>query len=84
MSEATLIKSIHWGRDGSFSLAILYRVTGAARAWYRIKNIDQAIETIIIGIVPSTIGASDPDQVQLNRSALSSAIADDIQHVTDE
>jgi regulator of protease activity HflC (stomatin/prohibitin superfamily) len=68
----------------TITLAILYRVTDAAKAWYRIKNIDQAIETIIIGIVRSTIGASDLDQVQSNRSALSEAIASDIQHVTDE
>ena len=68
----------------AITLAILYRVTDAAKAWYRIKNIDQAIETIIIGIVRSTIGASDLDQVQSNRSELSGAIATDIQHVTDE
>ena len=68
----------------AITLAILYRVTDAAKAWYRIKNIDQAIETIIIGIVRSTIGASDLDQVQSNRSELSAAIATDIQHVTDE
>jgi regulator of protease activity HflC (stomatin/prohibitin superfamily) len=66
------------------TLATLYRVTDASRAWYRIKNIDQAIETIITGIVRSTIGASDLDQVQSNRSQLSTAIAGDIQHVTDE
>ncbi len=68
----------------TMTLAILYRVTDAARAFYRIKNIDQAIETIIIGIVRSTIGASDLDAVQSNRSELSQAIATDIQHVTDE
>jgi regulator of protease activity HflC (stomatin/prohibitin superfamily) len=66
------------------TLAILYRVTDAAKAWYRIKNIDQAIETIITGIVRSTIGASDLDQVQSNRSELSLAIGNDIQHVTEE
>ncbi len=66
------------------TLAILYRVTDASKAWYRIKNIDQAIETIITGIVRSTIGGSDLDQVQSNRSQLSLAIASDIQHVTDE
>jgi len=66
------------------TLAILYRVTDASKAWYRIKNIDQAIETIITGIVRSTIGGSDLDQVQSNRSQLSIAIASDIQHVTDE
>jgi regulator of protease activity HflC (stomatin/prohibitin superfamily) len=66
------------------TLAILYRVTDAAKAWYRIKNIDQAIETIITGIVRNTIGASDLDQVQSNRSHLSVTIATDIQQVTDE
>jgi regulator of protease activity HflC (stomatin/prohibitin superfamily) len=66
------------------TLATLYRVTDASRAWYRIKNIDQAVETIITGIVRSTIGGSDLDQVQSNRSQLSVAIAGDIQHVTDE
>jgi regulator of protease activity HflC (stomatin/prohibitin superfamily) len=68
----------------AITLAILYRVTDAAKAWYRIKNINQAIETVIIGIVRSTIGASDLDQVQSNRAQLSGAIANDIQHVTDE
>ncbi|OYV57828.1 MAG: hypothetical protein B7Z71_11975 [Acidocella sp. 21-58-7] len=65
-------------------LAILYRVTDAGRAWYRIKNIDQAIETIIISIVRSTIGSSELDQVQSNRGQISSVIATEIQHVTDE
>lgn len=68
----------------TMTLAILYRVMDASRAWYRIKNIDQAIETVIIGVVRSTIGASDLDQVQSNRSHLSNAIASEVQHVTDE
>ena len=63
------------------TLAILYRVTDAAKAWYRIKNIDQAIETIITGIVRSIIGASDLDQVQSNRAQLSTTIGTDIQQV---
>lgn len=65
-------------------LAILYRVTDASRAWYRIKNIDQAIETIITGIVRSTIGNSDLDDVQSNRRVLSDTIETEIQHVTEE
>ena len=65
-------------------LAILYRVTDAARAWYRIKNIDQAIETVIISVVRSIIGGSELDQVQSNRTHLSTAIASDIQQVTEE
>ena len=65
-------------------LAILYRVTDASRAWYRVKNIDQAIETIITGIVRSTIGNSDLDDVQSNRRVLSDTIEAEIQHVTEE
>jgi regulator of protease activity HflC (stomatin/prohibitin superfamily) len=65
-------------------LAILYRVTDASRAWYRIKNIDQAIGTIITGIVRSTIGNSDLDEVQSNRRVLSETIETEIQHVTEE
>lgn len=65
-------------------LAILYRVTEASRAWYRIKNIDQAIETIITGIVRSTIGHSELDDVQSNRRVLSETIESDVKHVTDE
>jgi regulator of protease activity HflC (stomatin/prohibitin superfamily) len=65
-------------------LAILYRVTDASRSWYRIKNIDQAIETIITGIVRSTIGNSDLDEVQSNRRVLSETIETEIQHVTEE
>jgi regulator of protease activity HflC (stomatin/prohibitin superfamily) len=68
----------------TIKIAILYRVTDAGRAWYRIRNIDQAIETIVISIVRSTIGSSELDQVQSNRAQISAVIASDIQHVTDE
>ena len=64
--------------------AILFRVTDAGRAWYRIKNIDQAVETVITGIVRSMIGASELDQVQSNRNELSNAIAEQVRQVTDE
>jgi regulator of protease activity HflC (stomatin/prohibitin superfamily) len=66
------------------AFTILYRVTDAGKAWYRIKNIDQAIETIIISFVRSTIGSSELDQVQSNRAQISTVIATEIQHVTDE
>jgi regulator of protease activity HflC (stomatin/prohibitin superfamily) len=65
-------------------LAILYRVTDASRAWYRIKDINQAIETIVIGIVRSAIGKSELDEVQSNRRDLSEAIENEIKHVTEE
>lgn len=65
-------------------LAILYRVTHAAKAWYRIKNIDQAIETVIISVVRSTIGGSELDEVQTNRTQISTTIGSEIQQVTEE
>lgn len=68
----------------SIKLAIFYRVVDAARAWYRIQNINQAIETIITGIVRSTIGNSDLDDVQSNRRTLSVTIEGEIKHFTEE
>ena len=68
----------------AIKLAIFYRVVDAGRAWYRIQNIDQAIETIITGIVRSTIGNSDLDDVQSNRRTLSATIEGEIKHFTEE
>lgn len=68
----------------AIKLAIFFRVVDAGRAWYRIQNIDQAIETIITGIVRSTIGNSDLDDVQSNRRTLSTTIEGEIKHFTEE
>lgn len=65
-------------------MAIFYRVVDAAKAWYRIKNIDMAIETIIISAVRNETGTTELDGVQSNRSQLSTAIANEIQKVTEE
>ena len=68
----------------AIKLAIFYRVVDASRAWYRIQRIDQAVETIITGIVRSTIGNSDLDDVQSNRRTLSVTIEGEIKHFTEE
>jgi len=65
-------------------LAILYRITDAAKTVYRIQNVDQAIQTTVTGVVRSVIGKTDLDGVQSNRRNLSDAIEEDLRSVTDE
>jgi regulator of protease activity HflC (stomatin/prohibitin superfamily) len=65
-------------------LAILYRIVDAAKSVYRIKGIEQAIQTTVIGVVRSVIGRTDLDGVQSNRRELSEVIEDDMRVVTQE
>jgi regulator of protease activity HflC (stomatin/prohibitin superfamily) len=65
-------------------LAILYRIVDAAKSVYRIKGIEQAIQTTVIGVVRSVIGKTDLDGVQSNRRELSEVIEDDMRAVTQE
>lgn len=66
------------------SLAILYRVVHPARAMYRVQNVDQAIQTMVIGTVRSVIGKTDLDGVQSNRRQLSDEMETELQTVSSE
>jgi regulator of protease activity HflC (stomatin/prohibitin superfamily) len=66
------------------SLAILYRIVDASKSEYRVRNIDQAIETTVIGTVRSVIGKTDLDGVQSNRRHLADAIETELQQVSEE
>lgn len=66
------------------SLAILYRITEAAKTVYRIKDVDQAIQTTVTGVVRSVIGKTDLDGVQSNRRELSDSIENELRTVTQE
>ncbi len=66
------------------SLAILYRVTDAAKSVYRVRDVDQAIQTMVIGTVRSVIGKSDLDEVQSNRRSLSEEIERELAAVCEE
>jgi regulator of protease activity HflC (stomatin/prohibitin superfamily) len=66
------------------AIAILYRVTDASRAWYRIRNIDQAIETLITGVVRSVIGKTELDGVQSNRQSIAIALENELKDVSEE
>lgn len=65
-------------------LAILYRITDAAKSVYRIHDVDQAIQTTVTGVVRSVIGKTDLDGVQSNRRYLSDAIEEELRSVTEE
>lgn len=66
------------------SLAILYRITEAAKTVYRIKDVDQGILTTVNGVVRSVIGKTDLDGVQSNRRELSDSIESELRSVTQE
>lgn len=68
----------------TLDLAILYRIKDASRAYYRVENVDQAIQTTVIGTVRSVIGKTDLDGVQSNRRELSEAMESELRTVTDE
>ena len=65
-------------------LAILYRITEASKTVYRIKDIDQAIQTTVTGVVRSVIGKTDLDGVQSNRREISESIEEELRTVTQE
>jgi regulator of protease activity HflC (stomatin/prohibitin superfamily) len=68
----------------AIDLAILYRVTDASRAFYRVVSVDQAIQTTVIGTVRSIIGKTDLDGVQSNRRELSDAMETELRSVSEE
>jgi regulator of protease activity HflC (stomatin/prohibitin superfamily) len=68
----------------SIDIAILYRIKDSSRAIYRVQNIDQAIQTTVIGSVRSTIGKTDLDGVQSNRRELAETLESELDAVTDE
>jgi regulator of protease activity HflC (stomatin/prohibitin superfamily) len=54
--------------------AVFYRVVDASRAVYRISNIDQAIETAVIGVIRAVCGAMEFDDVQAKRDTINAKI----------
>jgi regulator of protease activity HflC (stomatin/prohibitin superfamily) len=65
-------------------LAILYRITEASKTMYRIRDVDQAIQTTVTGVVRSVIGRTDLDGVQSNRRELSESIESELRTVMAE
>jgi regulator of protease activity HflC (stomatin/prohibitin superfamily) len=66
------------------NLALLYRVTDAAKYVYRIQNADLAIKTVVNGIVRNVIGRTDLDGVQSNRRNVSTEIEAELKSASEE
>lgn len=66
------------------TIAILYRVEDASRYIYRIYDVDEAIKTIVNGVVRNVIGKTDLDGVQSNRKQLSEELETELKKVTNE
>ena len=64
--------------------SVFYRVIEPEKTVYRIRDIDAAIQTTVAGIVRSEIGRLELDEVQTNRSTLTSTIKDALATVVDD
>lgn len=64
--------------------SVFYRIIEPEKTVYRIRDVDSAISTTVAGIVRSEIGKMELDQVQSNRSALTSTIKDQLYAVVDD
>jgi regulator of protease activity HflC (stomatin/prohibitin superfamily) len=64
--------------------SVFYRIIEPEKTVYRIRDVDSAISTTVAGIVRSEIGKMELDQVQSNRSALTSTIKDQLFAVVDD
>lgn len=53
---------------------VFYRVIDAAKSYYRISNVDQAVQTTVTSIVRSTCGQLEFDEVQSRREFISEKI----------
>jgi regulator of protease activity HflC (stomatin/prohibitin superfamily) len=49
---------------------VLYSITQPEKTAYRIRDVDDAIATTVVGIVLSEIGKMELDEVQSNRNDL--------------
>ncbi len=64
--------------------SVFYRIIEPEKTVYRIRDVDSAISTTVAGIVRSEIGKMELDQVQSNRSALTTTIKDQLFAVVDD
>ncbi len=64
--------------------SVFYRIIEPEKTVYRIRDVDAAISTTVAGIVRSEIGKMELDQVQSNRSTLTSTIKEQVFAVVDD
>ena len=64
--------------------SVFYRIMEPEKTVYRIRDVDAAIQTTVAGIVRSEIGTMELDEVQSNRSRLTTRIREAIADVVDD
>ena len=68
----------------ALKMALLYRITDAAKYIYRIEDPELAIKTVVNGIVRNVIGRTDLDGVQSNRRNISNEIEIELKTASEE
>jgi len=63
--------------------SVFYRITEPEKTVYRIRDVDAAIATTVAGIVRAEIGKMELDEVQSNRSQLTTAIKSAVEDAVD-
>lgn len=64
--------------------SVFYRIMEPAKTVYRIRDVDSGIATTVAGIVRSEIGKMELDEVQSNRSKLTTTIKEHLLAAVDE
>ncbi|SHF63389.1 MULTISPECIES: SPFH domain-containing protein [Litoreibacter] len=64
--------------------SVFYRIIEPEKTVYRIRDIDAAIMTTVVGIVRSELGTLELDQVQSNRGQLIERIQSSLEKVVDD
>jgi len=64
--------------------SVFYRIIEPEKTVYRIRDIDAAITTTVVGIVRSELGTLELDQVQSNRGQLIDRIQGSLEKVVDD
>lgn len=64
--------------------SVFYRILEPEKTVYRIRDVDGAISTTVMGIVRSEIGMMELDQVQSNRARLNERIRDSLANMVDD
>lgn len=65
-------------------ISVFYRILAPERSVYRIRDVDNAIDTTVSGIVRAEIGRMELDQVQANRAELIERIRQALADVVDD
>lgn len=64
--------------------SVFYRITEPEKTVYRIRDVDAAIATTVVGVVRAQIGKMDLDEVQANRDSLIATIQSSVKDAVND